>query len=75
MKPNEIRAMIELRGEELNDVATAIDVSPSRLSDTINYRRLNENVRLRLARHLNLPVEFVFDQPLASGAGRRAQPV
>lgn len=66
MKPNEIRAMFELRDEDLTGVATAIGVSPSRLSDTINYKRLNKRVREKLAVHLNLPVNRLFDQPLVT---------
>jgi antitoxin component HigA of HigAB toxin-antitoxin module len=73
MKSNEIRALVELRGEDLTQVATVIGVSLSRVSDTINYKRRNKTIRLKLARHFNLPVERLFDQPLAAPTGRHEQ--
>ena len=74
MNTREIRAIFELRDEDIETVAATIGERPNRVSDTINYKRLNERIREKLARHLNLPVEKLFDQPLANqGAGQPVQ--
>lgn len=74
MNTREIKAMIDLRDEDVETVARVIGEKANRVSDTINYRRLNERVRVKLAQHLNLPVEKLFDQPLeASVRGRSVQ--
>lgn len=74
MKTSEIKAMIDLRDEDVETIATVIGEKANRVSDTINYRRINERVRAKLAQHLNLPVEKLFDQPLATSVrGRSVQ--
>jgi hypothetical protein len=71
MNTREIKAMIALRGEDIETVGALIDERPNRISDTINYKRINTRIRDKLARHLNLPVEILFDQPLAAPKGRQ----
>jgi hypothetical protein len=66
MNAREIKAMIELRDEDIETIAALIGEKANRISDTINYKRLNERIRMKLAQHLNLPVEKLFDQPLAT---------
>lgn len=74
MKTSEMEAMMKLREEEVEDVAAAISVAPNRLSETINYSRLNESIRLKLAEYWNMPVEKLFDQPVRKAERRGSAP-
>lgn len=63
MTTKEIELMIRLREEDIESIAAAVNEKPNRVSETINYSRLNRRIRDKLAVHFNLPVERLFDRP------------
>src|SRR5438105_3694029 len=68
MTTREIEAMLVLRGEDVEALADAINEKANRISETINYSRINRRIREKLAQYFNMPVERLFDQPPTAAA-------
>jgi len=60
MKPNEIKAEILRAGYSQRRLAEELGCSESQLSQVINGHRINEPIRIKLARKLNRSVEKMF---------------
>lgn len=56
----QIRALIALREEKIEEIATSVQVDPKRISETIDRRRRNERIRQKLCTHLNLSYERLW---------------
>ena len=70
MSEGQIKALLNLREEKIDQVGAAIDEKPNRISDTISRARRNERIRRKLARHLNLGYEALWGEPPAAKRGK-----
>jgi hypothetical protein len=64
LPPSQIRALIGIRDEDLNEVGRVIEEEPNRITETINrYKgRRNERIRVKLAAHVNLPYKKLWGE-------------
>jgi len=63
LPPAQIRALLALREESVELLGATFEVDPRRIPETINRRRRNEPIRLKLCAHLNLPYEKLWGDP------------
>ena len=61
MTEREINVLLVLRDKTVQGIALAIKEDVSAVSRTISYERVNKRIREKIARHLGMPVEELFD--------------
>lgn len=61
MTTTEINALLALRRKSIVKIARAIDENRVSVSYTINYQRENPHIRQKIADHLGMPVDELFD--------------
>lgn len=61
MTTTEINVLITLRRKSITKIARAINEERVAVSQTINYQRENPRIRQKVADHLGMPVNELFD--------------
>lgn len=62
MTPSSLKALLRLRNLKQRSIAERIGCHEMELSQTINGRRVNPEIRRKFAEHLGMVVEEIFDE-------------
>jgi hypothetical protein len=57
----EINVLLAVRRKSISGIAAAIKEERAAVSQTINYLRENRRIRKKVAAHLGMPVDELFD--------------